>query len=175
MITTRRHKKIQMWLIFHSLRAVIVPVIRSNIDYLFVFKVSNSKLLTSVYEEYYSMFDDFQDQPRKFAQFYRGNIFQAKHGCLFLNTVKHEFSPNVSEWQLMTLEMPGSKGIKHAHPNQPHKTTGRDAEKEDHGPAKGNRTTTKRATIDSDARPHPRQSSNAERLPTRATVPRQRF
>ena len=114
MITTSRHRKIQIFLIFHSLRSVIVPTIRANIDYLFIFRISNNRLLNAVYEEYFSMFKEFNGKPREFASFYIDQIYEREHGCLFLDTVRHQYSPNVPDWQVMSLEMNETRKIKHA-------------------------------------------------------------
>lgn len=103
LITTSRHKKVSVWLIFHSLRAVINPVIRANIDYMFIFRISNNRLLTALYEEYFSMFKEFASKPREFSAWYVANVLEKEYGCLFLSTLKHVYTVDVPSWQVLTL------------------------------------------------------------------------
>lgn len=101
-ITTSRHMKIQLWLIFHAVRSIMSVPVRANIDYLFVHKTTNRKLLEAIYEEYFSMYPEF-DREQTFINFYHENVLMQEYNALFLNLVKGHYDTNVNQWNLNQL------------------------------------------------------------------------
>jgi len=55
LVSRSRHLKISTWMLVHSLRKVLSPVLRENLRYLLIYDVSNKKLLDSIYEEFFSV------------------------------------------------------------------------------------------------------------------------
>lgn len=55
MITVLRHLNVCMWLICHSCSGILSPFIRMNTDILLLSKLTNNKLLETVYEEFMSL------------------------------------------------------------------------------------------------------------------------
>ena len=51
LIAESRHVKITTWILVHSLRNILSPILRENIRYLLLYSITNRKLLESVYEE----------------------------------------------------------------------------------------------------------------------------
>ena len=97
-ITTSRHCKIQLWLIFHAVRSIMSVPVRANIDYLFVHKTTNRKLLEAIF----SMYPEF-DREQTFINFYHETVLSQQYNALFLNLVKGQYDTNVNQWQLNQL------------------------------------------------------------------------
>jgi hypothetical protein len=79
LITTTRHfESLTVYICVHSCRRILVPIVRQNIDHLFIYRIINSKLLMDLYEEFFSMmFDNF----KLFKQFYLNNTNE-KNACI---------------------------------------------------------------------------------------------
>ena len=56
LITKARHYKITTHIITHHLKAVMIPLLRSNVSYYFLHRNVNSKFLEGIYEENLSLF-----------------------------------------------------------------------------------------------------------------------
>jgi len=94
-----RHLNIQIIIIIHSLKKVLQPAIRANLDYLFLFKITNNKLLESFYEEFLSLFPDFVNY-KEFKNIYYQKVLKGKYNAVFLNCLTHEYCYNVREWEV---------------------------------------------------------------------------
>jgi hypothetical protein len=61
LITKARHYKITTHIITHHLKAVMIPLLRSNISYYILHRNVNSKFLEGIYDENLSLFFDKKD------------------------------------------------------------------------------------------------------------------
>jgi hypothetical protein len=70
LITTTRHfKGCLLYVCVHSCKRILIPVVRQNVDYLFIYSMRNADLLKALYDEYFSMdFDKFIDFKLKFRE-----------------------------------------------------------------------------------------------------------
>ena len=109
LITTSRHKKVTMMLIVHSLKAILTPAVRSNVDFLFLYRITNQRLLQDVYEEFLSGVTRQFKNKHEFLEFYIQNINDVKYSGLFLPMIpigenKVPFDPNVKDWKFMNIK-----------------------------------------------------------------------
>lgn len=81
LISESRHVKVTTWLLVHSLRNILSPIMRENIRYLLLYSITNRRLLEAVYEEYMSVYMD----KNQFMEWYR-NVSRAKFSCFMLKT-----------------------------------------------------------------------------------------
>ena len=109
LVTTRRHAKITMMLIVHSLKATITPAVRNNVDFLFLYRITNQNLLQGVYEEFLSGVTRQFKNKHEFLEFYINNINDVKYSALFLPMIpigetKVHFDPTVKDWNFMNIK-----------------------------------------------------------------------
>jgi len=72
------------------------PVVRNNIDHIFIYKISNIKLLEDIYYEFFSlMFESFKD----FKEFYL-LATQEKNTCIHYSLHMEGIDPFVKDWQI---------------------------------------------------------------------------
>jgi hypothetical protein len=88
MITTSRHLNCDIILCVHGTKAVLSSVIKANVDFLFLFKIINSKLLEVIYEEYIKILGCFYNKD-EFINYYNQNINGIKYNSLFLDFVNN--------------------------------------------------------------------------------------
>jgi hypothetical protein len=81
LISESRHVKVTTWLLAHSLRNILSPIMRENIRYLLLYSITNRKLLESVYEEYMSVYLE----KTEFLEWYR-NVSREKFSCFMIKT-----------------------------------------------------------------------------------------
>lgn len=103
-ITTTRHLQLSILFVTHNLLRVVSPTIRANCDHIFLFKVSNSKLLESFYNEYLSMYPDFESF-KHFKSEYQKHVLSIKYNALFLNLLENSFNWNVKNWNINTYNL----------------------------------------------------------------------
>ncbi len=112
LITTSRHLKITLFFITHSMKSVMTPKVRANIDYLFIYRITNDKLLRgSVYEEFFSMLPDFKDY-NEFKHFYYNKILKDKYNGLFLDVIDNKYCDNIKYWAVNTVDLDSRFNIK---------------------------------------------------------------
>jgi hypothetical protein len=99
LITTTRHCQCMVWLVFHSARSVMSVPLRANIDYLFMYKTTNKKLIEVMWEEYFSMYPEFQKQS-DFVNYYYDSVLQDEHNAIFIDLVRSEYDNSVNQWEL---------------------------------------------------------------------------
>ena len=97
--TESRHLMLTCWLVTHDLRKVINRTIRTNIDYLFLYKITNSKLLEAFYYEYMSMLPDFKNFAH-FKKIYFDNVMKIKYNGMFLNLLENCYSFDIKDWKV---------------------------------------------------------------------------
>lgn len=94
--TTRHYKGCTIWICVHSAKKVLTPLIRQNLDSLFIYRIINMKLLQDMYDEYFSMlFDSFID----FKAFYT-QITEEKNTCIHFSLHLDGIDPFVKEWRI---------------------------------------------------------------------------
>jgi len=97
LITTTRHfKKCSIWICVHSAKRILTPIIRQNLDHLFIYRIINMKLLDDFYQEYFSMlFDNF----KTFKDFYIQST-KEKNTALHFSLHMDGIDPFVREWNI---------------------------------------------------------------------------
>jgi len=100
LITTTRHfKKCTIWVCVHSAKRILTPIVRQNLDHLFIYRIINMKLLQDFYDEYFSMlFDDF----KQFKQFYL-EATREKNSSIHFSLHMNGIDIDVKNWR-MNLE-----------------------------------------------------------------------
>lgn len=89
LLSVARHKRLSVCLCYHSLSSghTLSPFLRQNVTHTLLFRVTNEKLLESVYEELISMTGHFQ-RFREFKQVYN------QHTCSRVNAQTGEVQKN---------------------------------------------------------------------------------
>ena len=89
LLSVARHKKLSVCLCYHSLTSghTLSPFLRQNVTHTLVFRVTNEKLLESIYEELISMTGHFP-RFRDFKQVYN------QHTCSSVNATTGEIKKN---------------------------------------------------------------------------------
>lgn len=99
LITTNRHfKKCTIYIAVHSSKKAMVPVVRNNIDHLFIYKIANVKLLEDLYYEFFSMmFENF----KSFKEFYV-EATNYKNSCMHYSIHQEtmDIDPFVKDWDI---------------------------------------------------------------------------
>jgi len=101
--TTSRHCRITLILCLHAARRIMQTSLRYNLDYIFMFRISNDKLLEGLYEENFSsMVEDFENY-RDFKSYFYSVINQKvsgeKKNALFLSLNLQKYDPMVCNWK----------------------------------------------------------------------------
>lgn len=89
LLSVARHKRLSVCLCYHSLSSghTLSPFLRQNVTHTLIFRVTNEKLLESIYEELISMTGHFQ-RFREFKQVYN------QHTCSRVNPQTGEVDKN---------------------------------------------------------------------------------
>jgi len=97
LITTNRHfKKCTIYIAVHSSKKAMVPVVRNNIDHIFIYKIANVKLLEDIYYEFFSMlFEKF----KSFKDFYVETT-KEKNSCIHFSIHQDGIDINVKNWMI---------------------------------------------------------------------------
>lgn len=97
--TTGRHfHGLTTFICVHSCKKILTPLIRQNIDHLFIYRIINMKLLNDLYDEYFSSyFDRFKD----FKAFYM-DIIKEKYSCIHFSIHQEGLDINVKNWSIIT-------------------------------------------------------------------------
>ena len=88
LITTTRHVNCDLIIACHGAKNVLSSILRSNVDYLLFFKIINSKLLETIYEEYLSVFNIFRNK-KDFITYFNEKINNVKYNCLFIDLINN--------------------------------------------------------------------------------------
>lgn len=99
LITTSRHRRVSIWVVTHALTNVIRPMFRANIDRLFLFSVTNNKLLKSAWEEFFSMYKDYRKWDT-FNDWFNEKVFSTKFGAIMLDLYAKTYTDTVPSWWL---------------------------------------------------------------------------
>ena len=100
LITTARHyKSCTLYFAVHSCKKILLPIVRQNIDHLFIYKIINAGLLRDLYDEYLSMlFDKWTD----FKEFYN-NSTSEKYSCIHFSIHFQGLDVDVKDWEINRL------------------------------------------------------------------------
>ena len=89
--TTRHFAGCTVYVCVHSCKKILSPIIRQNLDHLFIYRIINVKLLEDLYDEYFSMlFDNF----KQFKQFYTASTAEP-NSCLHFSLHQDGIDTNV--------------------------------------------------------------------------------
>lgn len=91
-----RHRNIDLWINAHTLKYIISPAVRANMDRLFIMKITNSKLVEDMYDAYFSMTKDFPNF-KMFREFYIREVLEKEYNgiCLDALTQKYCFTKDL--------------------------------------------------------------------------------
>lgn len=97
LITTARHfKGCVIYVAVHSAKRILLPIVRQNIDHLFIYRIINASLLKDLYDEYFSMlFDTFLE----FKSYYLKSTAE-KNTCLYFSLHCDGIDNNVKNWKI---------------------------------------------------------------------------
>lgn len=99
LLTESRHLNITVYIIVHSLKKVLSPLLRANCDYLMLFRVTNINLLKTFYEEMlglYPCFKNFND----FKNQYFEKILNIKYNGMFLNLLNLKLTMDIKGFNM---------------------------------------------------------------------------
>ena len=99
LITTARHyKSCTLYFAVHSCKKILLPIVRQNIDHLFIYKIINAGLLRDLYDEYFSMqFEKWQN----FKDFYN-KATSEKYSCINFSIHFEGIDSHVKHWDINT-------------------------------------------------------------------------
>jgi hypothetical protein len=98
LITTLRHfEQCVVWICAHSMRKLLSPIIRQNLESLFIYRIINRKLLEDLYEEYFSM---FFPTSKEFINFYK-DVSSEKYSCIHFSIHYDGIDSNVKDWEFV--------------------------------------------------------------------------
>ena len=103
LITCCRHSQVTIVIVAHSLKSIIKPVIRQNVDWLVAFTTQNM-LVKFIWDEYID--GKFADSYPKWIDFQKAfyeHVWSQKHNalCLRLNPPPAELTWEVGSWRFM--------------------------------------------------------------------------
>jgi len=80
-ITSIRHYNTDLIVVAHATNSIISPFLRGQIDILILYKMTNYKLLKTIYEEFLSL--SF-DKLKEFIEEYKNNM-KEEYNCVYIN------------------------------------------------------------------------------------------
>lgn len=100
--TRNEHAKwCAIWLNIHSCRKVLSPIIRQQITNIFIYKLSNMKLLKDIYEEYFEMRYPVW---KEFHALYTERVLDQEHNAIMHSLDGHNEVEGIINWDLLKLE-----------------------------------------------------------------------
>jgi hypothetical protein len=102
-VTTSRHLAIRLLLIVHTIKRILVPSIRGQIDELLVYRIINKTILESIWEEYLSILPQFI-KFANFLQFYYDKILSVKYNGMYIDTRSTRYDANILDWVVNTKD-----------------------------------------------------------------------
>ena len=121
-------KKCTIWLCVHSAKKILSPLIRQQASFIFMYRISNMKLIQDMYEEFFSTeFGHFKE----FYEIYNQNVRQydevdekgnkKRNAIVYSLEGKHDFE-GITNWELINYEPTPMKGKEKAKPNKVQET-----------------------------------------------------
>ena len=99
--TTRHGNGCTLWLITHSAKKILLPMIRQNLTYVFMYNIESEDLLETIYRDYKSL--EYKASNRGFNDFVREfmqNVSNKQYGCCLLARQKG-IDWDVKAWALL--------------------------------------------------------------------------
>lgn len=100
LITESRHLSVSTWLISHSLRSTINPLIRSNTSYYLLHKQSNANFLSGLWEENISLFLD----KKEFMAMCKDRMLNDSYVCIVIDSDRSVVDCNAMDWGFVKKE-----------------------------------------------------------------------
>lgn len=97
-VSQSRHLKVTVIIATHSLSGVLKPSIRSLLDYVFLFKTPNDKLIESFHKEFLGIFKRRWRTFNDFLEEYAERVFSVEHGCFMIDNVSNGSADDVTDW-----------------------------------------------------------------------------
>ena len=96
--TTRHYEGCTIYVCVHSCKRILSPIIRQQLDHLFVYRIINANLLQDLYDEYFSMmFNNFKE----FKKFYL-EATKENNSCIHFSLHVKGLDINVKNWGINT-------------------------------------------------------------------------
>lgn len=96
MVTKNRHLHVHSWLLAHADKGIILPRVRQNIFFVFIYKIKDN-FLQHAFKEYVNFPNDFDDYKKEFKPFFKEHVIPQQYGCLLLGG-NRDYSPYVYRW-----------------------------------------------------------------------------
>jgi hypothetical protein len=97
-VSEARHVHVTSWILLHSLKNVLSPIMRENLGFLVIYDISNRKLLDDVWQEYLSVSVDH----KPFLEWFR-DISIREFGSFMLKTTKPRvIDIDSNDWEWVT-------------------------------------------------------------------------
>ena len=77
LISESRHVRVTTWLLVHSLRGILSPVMRENVKYLLLYSITNRKLIETIHEEYVSLYKTVKEFIEEYVAVSRDDLYKA--------------------------------------------------------------------------------------------------
>ena len=100
LIVESRHLRVTTWLISHSLKSTINPLIRSNTAYYLLHKQSNASFLGSLWEENLSLFVD----KKIFMNMCKDKMLSDGYVCIVIDSDRSLLDCNAMKWDFIDKE-----------------------------------------------------------------------
>jgi len=120
LFTTTRHSKnggLTLWIIVHSAKKVLPPMLRQNVKYVFLYRIESSELLEdTIFKEFLSL--QYRRQGKKYDHFVEefSEVMENNKFGVVLIARKIGIDFDVTHWQFLNAEeqiqMKGTKRIK---------------------------------------------------------------
>jgi hypothetical protein len=107
--TESRHLGVHLWVLAHAAKRVFTPVWRANIDHLFTGRITNTVVLKTLWEEYYSLVPGLE-RYKDFMRMYGEVVLAKQYGCLYLNVRSGKFEP-VEGWAVLAAAKNGRRKV----------------------------------------------------------------
>ena len=96
LVTKTRHYNITLILCVHTLRSILTPAIRANMDHMIMGAISNQKVLQGIYEEMLATIGGF-DNFKHFEAWFGANVRQSKTHNMLLASLRSNFFMNTND------------------------------------------------------------------------------
>lgn len=94
--TTRQFKGCTVYICVHSAKKILSPIVRQNLDHLFIYRIINAKLLEDLYDEYLSMmFENFKEWKRTYLE-----LTKEPNSSIHFSLHTDGIDPYVKNWNL---------------------------------------------------------------------------
>ena len=100
-IATCRHVQCGMWYNAHGATKVLPPILRNNADFIFIYTISNSKLLEILFDEFISLTSDEKEPFKQFRNQYREHM-QTEFNSFIISVRNCQIDWGTKTWKLFS-------------------------------------------------------------------------